>query len=75
MLKTFIKIVSLGKEYKFWMLLAALLGFFTVGSGIGLMMTSSYLIAKAAMQTPIYQLQVAIVGVRFLEYRVVFLDI
>ncbi len=65
MLKTFIKIVSLGKEYKFWMLLAALLGFFTVGSGIGLMMTSSYLIAKATMQTPIYQLQVAIVGVRF----------
>lgn len=65
MLKTFIKIVSLGKEYKFWMLLAALLGFFTVGSGIGMMMTSSYLIAKAAMQTPIYQLQVAIVGVRF----------
>ncbi|MFZ1282173.1 MAG: thiol reductant ABC exporter subunit CydC [Ignavibacteriaceae bacterium] len=65
MLKTFIKIVSLAKEYKYWMLLAALLGFFTVGSGIGLMMTSSYLIAKAAMQTPIYQLQVAIVGVRF----------
>jgi len=65
MLKTFIKIVSLGKEYKFWMLLAALLGFITVGSGIGLMMTSSYLIAKATMQTPIYQLQVAIVGVRF----------
>lgn len=65
MIKIFIKIVSLGKEYKFWMLLAALLGFFTVGSGIGLMMTSSYLIAKAALQTPIYQLQVAIVGVRF----------
>ncbi|MFZ1517562.1 MAG: thiol reductant ABC exporter subunit CydC [Ignavibacteriaceae bacterium] len=65
MIKTFIKIVSLAKEYIYWMLLAALLGFFTVGSGIGLMMTSSYLIAKAAMQTPIYQLQVAIVGVRF----------
>ncbi len=65
MIKIFIKIVSLGKEYKFWMLLAALLGFFTVGSGIGLMMTSSYLIAKAALQTPIYQLQVAIIGVRF----------
>lgn len=65
MIKIFIKIVSLGKEYKLWMLLAALLGFFTVGSGIGLMMTSSYLIAKAALQTPIYQLQVAIVGVRF----------
>lgn len=29
------------------------------------MMTSSYIIASAAIQTPIYQLQVAIVGVRF----------
>ena len=65
MIQTFIKIISLAKEYKFWMLLAALIGFFTVGSGIGLMMTSSYLIAKAALQTPIYQLQIAIVGVRF----------
>lgn len=65
MIKIFIKIVSLAKEYKYWMLLAAFTGFLTVGSGIGLMMTSSYLIAKAAMQTPIYQLQVAIVGVRF----------
>ena len=65
MLKTFFKILSLGKEYKYWMLLAAIMGFFTVGSGVGLMMTSAYLIAKAALQTPIYQLQVAIVGVRF----------
>ncbi len=65
MIKTFFKIVSLGKEYKYWMLLSAIIGFLTVGSGIGLMMTSSYLIAKAAIQTPIYQLQVAIVGVRF----------
>lgn len=65
MIKTFIKIISLGTEYKYWMMLGALLGFFTVGSGIGLMMTSSYLIAKAALETPIYQLQVAIVGVRF----------
>lgn len=65
MVKTFIKILSLGKDYKLWMFFAVVLGFFTVGSGIGLMMTSSYLIAKAAIQTPIYQLQVAIVGVRF----------
>ena len=64
-MKTFLKIISLGKDYKLWMLAAILLGFSTIGSGIGLMMTSSYLIAKAAIQTPIYQLQVAIVGVRF----------
>lgn len=65
MTKIFFKIISLGKEYKYWMLLAAFIGFLTVGSGIGLMMTSSYLIAKAALQTPVFQLQVAIVGVRF----------
>ncbi|MFA7420026.1 MAG: thiol reductant ABC exporter subunit CydC [Melioribacteraceae bacterium] len=65
MTKAFLKILLLGKEYKYWMILAAVIGFFTVGSGIGLMMTSAYLIAKAAIQTPIYQLQVAIVGVRF----------
>lgn len=65
MIKTFFKILLLGTQYKYWMILAALMGFFTVGSGIGLMMTSSFIIASAAIQTPIYQLQVAIVGVRF----------
>ncbi|MGQ9644084.1 MAG: amino acid ABC transporter ATP-binding/permease protein, partial [Ignavibacterium sp.] len=65
MIKTFFKILSLGAQYKYWMILAALMSFFTVGSGIGLMMTSSFIIASAAIQTPIYQLQVAIVGVRF----------
>ncbi|MDF1612177.1 thiol reductant ABC exporter subunit CydC [Stygiobacter electus] len=65
MFKTFFKIASLSLEYRWWMILAALMSFLTVGSGIGLMMTSSYIIASAAIQTPIYQLQVAIVGVRF----------
>ncbi|MFA3781651.1 thiol reductant ABC exporter subunit CydC [Melioribacteraceae bacterium 4301-Me] len=63
--KTFFKIVSLGLEYKYWMLLAALMSFLVVGSGIGLMMASSYIIACAAILTPIYKLEVAIVGVRF----------
>jgi len=44
---------------------AALLGFFTVGSGVGLMMTSAYIIAKAALHVHISELQIAIVGVRF----------
>ncbi len=47
------------------MALAALLGFATVGSGIGLMATSAYLIARAALHPSIADLQVAIVGVRF----------
>jgi len=48
-----------------WILLALVLGFVTVGSGVGLMMTSAYLIATAALHPSIAVLQVAIVGVRF----------
>jgi thiol reductant ABC exporter CydC subunit len=47
------------------MALATLLGFATIASGIGLMTTSAYLIARAALQPSIADLQVAIVGVRF----------
>lgn len=47
------------------MLLAALLSFLATGSGIGLLMTAAYLIAKAALQPPLAALQVGIVGVRF----------
>jgi ATP-binding cassette subfamily C protein CydCD len=48
-----------------WMALAILLGFATVGSSIGLLTTSAYLIARAALHPSIADLQVAIVGVRF----------
>ncbi len=44
---------------------AVLLGAATVGSGIGLMATSAWLIASAAFHPSIGELQVAIVGVRF----------
>jgi ATP-binding cassette subfamily C protein CydC len=47
------------------MALAALLGFATIGASIGLMSTSGYLIARAALRPSIAELQVAIVGVRF----------
>ena len=48
-----------------WMALATLLGFATVGSSMGLLTTSAYLIARAALRPSIADLQVAIVGVRF----------
>ncbi|MGC8594865.1 MAG: thiol reductant ABC exporter subunit CydC [Candidatus Kryptoniota bacterium] len=64
-MRSLLSIIKLGKSYAGWMVLAALMGFLTVGSGIGLMMTSAYIIAKAAVQTPISELQVAITGVRF----------
>ncbi len=47
------------------MVLSALVGFVTIGSSIGLMMTSAYIIAKAALHPTIAELQLAIVGVRF----------
>ncbi len=49
-----------------WLLLgAAFLGALTVGSGVGLMGVSAWLIATAALHPHISELQVAIVGVRF----------
>jgi len=45
--------------------LAVLAGFATVASGIGLMATSAYVIASAALHPSIAELQVAIVGIRF----------
>ena len=45
--------------------LSVLLGFITVGSSIGLMATSAWIIATAALHPSIAVLQVAIVGVRF----------
>jgi ATP-binding cassette subfamily C protein CydC len=47
------------------MALAAFMGFLTVGSGVGLLMTSAYIIAKAALPVSIADLQIGIVGVRF----------
>ena len=44
--------------------LAGLLGALALGSAVGLMATSAYLISKAALMPPILHLQVAIVGVR-----------
>ncbi len=46
-------------------LLSILLGVATIGSGIGLLGTSAFLIASAALHPSIAELQVAIVGVRF----------
>ena len=48
-----------------WMFLGALLGFFTVGSGVGLLMLAAWLISTAALHPGIAELQVAVVGVRF----------
>ena len=48
-----------------WVALSVLLGVLTVGSNVGLMATSSFLISAAALHPDLGTLQVAIVGVRF----------
>lgn len=58
-------LIALVADERGWMALAVLLGFATIGSGIGLMMTSSYLIARAALQPSIADVRVPITGVRF----------
>ncbi|MCX6036327.1 MAG: thiol reductant ABC exporter subunit CydD [Chloroflexi bacterium] len=48
-----------------WVALSVLLGVLTVGSNVGLMGTSAFLISAAALHPQLGTLQVAIVGVRF----------
>lgn len=48
-----------------WVALSVLLGALTVGANVGLMGTSTWLIATAALHPSIADLQVAVVGVRF----------
>lgn len=48
-----------------WIFLSVVLGFATIGSSIGLMATSAYIISAAALHPSIAVLQVSIVGVRF----------
>jgi len=48
-----------------WIALSVLLGFLTIGSSIGLLATSAWVIATAALQPSVAVIQVAIVGVRF----------
>ncbi len=59
------RLLKVALRYRNWMALSALLGFLTVGSSVGLMMTSAFIIAKAALHPSIAELNVAIVGVRF----------
>jgi ATP-binding cassette, subfamily C, bacterial CydCD len=48
-----------------WVALSVLLGVLTIGSNVGLMGTSAFLISSAALHPELGTLQIAIVGVRF----------
>ncbi len=62
---TIIALLSFLAPFWRWVALAVLLGFLAIGSSIGLLGTSAWIIAMAALQPSIAVLQVAIVGVRF----------
>jgi ATP-binding cassette subfamily C protein CydCD len=51
--------------FHWWIALAILLGFATVGASIGLMAISAYLISRAALANEVVELSLAITGVRF----------
>ncbi len=59
------RLLRLSLPYAGWMALALSLSAVTIGSGIGLVATSAWLISAAALRPSIADLQVAIVGVRF----------
>jgi thiol reductant ABC exporter CydC subunit len=59
------RLLGLIGPHKWWIALAVLLSFGTVGAGVGLMAMSAYLISKAALVTGMVDLALAITGVRF----------
>jgi ATP-binding cassette subfamily C protein CydC len=61
----FIRLLRLIAPYRWWMLLAVLLGAATVGNSVALLSLSAWIIARAALHPSISVLNVAIVGVRF----------
>ncbi len=64
-MKTLLRLLAFLKPYLGSVTLSVLLGLGTIGSAVGLMGTSAYLIARAGQQPSVADLQVAIVGVRF----------
>ena len=64
-MKTVARLLYFLRPLSGWVLLSVLLSAGTIASNIGLLGTSAYLIARAALHPSIAELQVAIVGVRF----------
>lgn len=64
-MNTLRRLISFLRPFSGQVFLSILLSFGTVASGVGLLGTSAFLIASAALRPSIAELQVAIVGVRF----------
>ncbi len=64
-MKNTLRLLTFLRPFSGWVLLSTLLGAATIAANIGLLGTSAFLIASAALRPSIADLQVAIVGVRF----------
>ncbi|MCL4829976.1 MAG: thiol reductant ABC exporter subunit CydC [Caldilinea sp.] len=58
------RLLELMAPFRWWIVAGVLLSFATVGSSVGLMAVSAYLISKAAIALDVTQLSLAIAGVR-----------
>ncbi len=63
-MKVIARLLKLTAPFRWWIMAAVLLSFSTVGSSVGLMAFSSYLISKAALAMNPSELNLAIAGVR-----------
>jgi len=64
-MKTFQRLLAIIGSDWITMLIATVFGFLTIGSNMGLLAASAYLISSAALHPSITELSVVIVGVRF----------
>ncbi len=64
-MRNIIRLLKMASPFRRGMLLAGLLALLTITGAAGLMMTSAFLIAMAALHPSIAELQIGIVGVRF----------
>lgn len=72
-MSTFARLLKLVAPFKWWVALSVLLSFLTIGSSVGLMAMSAYLISRAAIVTNVAEIALAITAVRtFAILRAVF---
>ncbi|MDX1414570.1 MAG: thiol reductant ABC exporter subunit CydC [Candidatus Promineifilaceae bacterium] len=64
-MKTLPRLLQLLVPFRWWIALAVLLSFATIGTSVGLIAMSAYLLSKAALTTFVVDLSLAITGVRF----------
>jgi len=62
--KSFSRLIRMLTPFRLWIAMAVLLSFATVGSSIGLMAVSAYLISKAAVVTEVVELSLLVTWVR-----------